>query len=181
MSAPSIMQQRRFMFIPKKRFWLLGSPVGKSPSPDMHNAAFKRIGLPHEYGLFETENVKEFVEAVLLTKTKTVATTTTATPADTPAATKTTTTPTTTPTSTAATTVTTAVTTTTAAPEAAASSPAVVTTTPATPDDFGDFGGCSVTIPHKQVGTAKSLKKSLLVSTEWSLLNPQTHFSSYLK
>ena len=35
--------------IPSKRFYLFGDPIGQSPSPTLHNAAFKTLGLPHKY------------------------------------------------------------------------------------------------------------------------------------
>ena len=31
------------------KFYLLGYPVGHSVSPPMHNAAFKELGMPHDY------------------------------------------------------------------------------------------------------------------------------------
>ncbi|PVV04606.1 hypothetical protein BB560_000892 [Smittium megazygosporum] len=38
--------------IPPRKFFLLGDPISASPSPAMHNAAFKAIGLPHKYLLY---------------------------------------------------------------------------------------------------------------------------------
>jgi pentafunctional AROM polypeptide len=38
---------------PALRFGILGSPVGKSPSPAMHNAAFAAQQLPHNYEAVE--------------------------------------------------------------------------------------------------------------------------------
>ena len=37
--------------IPSKRFYLFGDPIGQSPSPTLHNIAFKTLGLPHKYDL----------------------------------------------------------------------------------------------------------------------------------
>lgn len=51
------MEARRALFMAPRKLWLLGSPIGKSPSPDMHNAAFERIGLPWDYGLFDSTDV----------------------------------------------------------------------------------------------------------------------------
>eukprot|EP00466_Bigelowiella_natans_P001124 jgi/Bigna1/75128/fgenesh1_pg.32_\ len=48
-----------------KRFYIFGSPVGKSPSPLMHNTGFKICGLPHSYAAEDTvdpERVKEIVQ-----------------------------------------------------------------------------------------------------------------------
>jgi pentafunctional AROM polypeptide len=43
-----------------RRFYcLFGYPISKSPSPTMHNAAFRRLGLPHRYGLVEVESQSE--------------------------------------------------------------------------------------------------------------------------
>ena len=64
MSATDIMAERRALFLAPKRYYLVGSPIGKSPSPDMHNAAFERIGLPHVYGLCDTLDVAADFAAV---------------------------------------------------------------------------------------------------------------------
>ena len=37
------------------KFYLLGYPVGHSVSPPMHNAAFKELGMPHEYSSLGVE------------------------------------------------------------------------------------------------------------------------------
>ena len=42
-----------------------GTPIGKSPSPVMHNTAFHRIGLPWTYGLFDSEDVGAFAAEAL--------------------------------------------------------------------------------------------------------------------
>ena len=63
MSASAIMEERRRLFLAPKDFYLLGSPIGKSPSPDMHNAAFARVGLPWAYSLFDTEDVATFADS----------------------------------------------------------------------------------------------------------------------
>jgi shikimate dehydrogenase len=36
-------------------FYLLGYPLGHSVSPPMHNAAFKELGMPHNYTLLEVQ------------------------------------------------------------------------------------------------------------------------------
>lgn len=51
-----------------KKFALFGKPVAASRSPAMHNALFSQNGLPHAYGLLETDDVnidelKEFISA----------------------------------------------------------------------------------------------------------------------
>jgi len=55
------MAARRSLFLSSKQLFLLGTPIGASPSPDMHNAAFQRIGLPWNYGLFDTPDVAKCV------------------------------------------------------------------------------------------------------------------------
>lgn len=45
--------------IPPRNFFLFGKPISSSPSPALHNYLFKSIGLPHKYGLFETELVQD--------------------------------------------------------------------------------------------------------------------------
>ena len=44
--------------IKQKRFYLFGSPVSTSRSPALHNTLFKATGLPHKYGVFETDSVQ---------------------------------------------------------------------------------------------------------------------------
>lgn len=50
--------------IQPRQFYLFGKPISQSRSPAMHNALFKATGLPHHYGLVETETVAE-VESVI--------------------------------------------------------------------------------------------------------------------
>jgi pentafunctional AROM polypeptide len=50
--------------IAPKRYFLFGKPISQSKSPAMHNTLFKETGLPHHYGLLETDNVTE-LEKVL--------------------------------------------------------------------------------------------------------------------
>lgn len=42
-----------------KQFFLFGKPISQSPSPALHNALFKSTGLPHSYGLFESDAVAD--------------------------------------------------------------------------------------------------------------------------
>lgn len=43
----------------RKKFYLFGKPISASRSPILHNALFQQVGLPHEYSLFETDNVTD--------------------------------------------------------------------------------------------------------------------------
>lgn len=47
--------------IPAKKFYLFGTPIAQSRSPALHNTLFGLTGLPHEYGLLETNNVQDIV------------------------------------------------------------------------------------------------------------------------
>lgn len=40
--------------LPAKEFFVCGEPIGHSQSPNLHNAGFAALGLPHLYGKFET-------------------------------------------------------------------------------------------------------------------------------
>ncbi|CEH16278.1 pentafunctional protein [Ceraceosorus bombacis] len=42
-----------------QKFVLLGTPISHSLSPVLHNTGFEHLGLPHRYGLFETDAVDE--------------------------------------------------------------------------------------------------------------------------
>jgi pentafunctional AROM polypeptide len=46
-------------------FYLIGSPIQLSPSPAMHNAGFKQLGLPFHYHLFETLELSESLKTLL--------------------------------------------------------------------------------------------------------------------
>eukprot|EP01135_Chromosphaera_perkinsii_P007194 Nk52_evm2s745 gene=Nk52_evmTU2s745 len=50
--------------LPPQKFCLFGSPIAHSPSPVMHNAGFKKMNLPHEYGLCETVDCKKVEEVI---------------------------------------------------------------------------------------------------------------------
>ncbi|KAG9286466.1 hypothetical protein G9A89_014632 [Geosiphon pyriformis] len=43
--------------LPKKNFYLFGTPISHSMSPTLHNAGFKVLGFPHKYHLFESEDL----------------------------------------------------------------------------------------------------------------------------
>jgi len=66
LSSPTLMRLRHELgLVPARSFYLLGNPISKSPSPIMHNSAFKDCQLPHAYGLFETEDVEDFKTQIL--------------------------------------------------------------------------------------------------------------------
>ena len=50
--------------IEPKNFFLVGKPISASRSPAMHNALFKATGLPHDYGLCETDSVTDLQQAI---------------------------------------------------------------------------------------------------------------------
>lgn len=65
MTSTQIMHHRADLGIcPRKSFFLFGSPISASPSPDMHNAGFRHSGLPHEYSLCEGEDPSLMAEAM---------------------------------------------------------------------------------------------------------------------
>lgn len=65
MSSKEIMHHRTELGLCLPRsFFLFGSPISASPSPDMHNAGFRTSGLPHEYSLCEGEDPAVMVEAL---------------------------------------------------------------------------------------------------------------------
>lgn len=45
--------------LPKQQFALLGTPISHSLSPCLHNTAFEVLGLPHHYGLLETQEAHD--------------------------------------------------------------------------------------------------------------------------
>ena len=50
--------------ISPKKFCIFGKPVGHSRSPALHNTLFALTGLPHEYGLFETDRAQDMVDTI---------------------------------------------------------------------------------------------------------------------
>jgi pentafunctional AROM polypeptide len=58
MTLEHIMKIRGEMGIqPAKKYYLLGHGISLSPSPAMHNAGFKELAFPHEYQLFDTDDL----------------------------------------------------------------------------------------------------------------------------
>lgn len=47
-----------------KTFFLFGKPIMQSRSPPLHNTLFGLTGLPHEYGLFETDHAEDIVPII---------------------------------------------------------------------------------------------------------------------
>ncbi|CAG8605737.1 10518_t:CDS:2, partial [Diversispora eburnea] len=43
--------------LPKKKYYLFGTPISHSMSPTLHNTGFKVLGLPHFYDIFESQDV----------------------------------------------------------------------------------------------------------------------------
>ena len=50
--------------IKPRYYYLFGKPISQSRSPALHNSLFKETGLPHTYGLLETDRVVELEKAV---------------------------------------------------------------------------------------------------------------------
>lgn len=50
--------------IAPKKFFLFGKPIQQSRSPALHNALFQETGLPHQYGLFETDDAKQLQSVI---------------------------------------------------------------------------------------------------------------------
>ncbi|KAJ3073744.1 3-dehydroquinate dehydratase (3-dehydroquinase) [Podochytrium sp. JEL0797] len=50
--------------LPSKKFYLFGYPIATSPSPTLHNAGFRALGLPYHYSVSENPNWSH-VKAVL--------------------------------------------------------------------------------------------------------------------
>lgn len=51
--------------LPAQQFYLFGTPIAHSQSPTLHNTAFSNLGLPHQYSLFETDQVDERIEKIV--------------------------------------------------------------------------------------------------------------------
>lgn len=65
LSSKEIMRLRADLGIcPPRSFFLFGSPISASPSPDMHNAGFRVSGLPYEYSLCEGEDTEVMAKAL---------------------------------------------------------------------------------------------------------------------
>ena len=50
--------------IEPKKFFLFGKPISQSRSPALHNTLFGLTGLPHEYGLLETDHADDMVDTI---------------------------------------------------------------------------------------------------------------------
>ncbi|KAK5175751.1 3-dehydroquinate dehydratase (3-dehydroquinase) [Saxophila tyrrhenica] len=50
--------------IAAKKFFLFGKPISQSRSPALHNTLFPLTGLPHQYGLFETDKAIDIEETI---------------------------------------------------------------------------------------------------------------------
>ena len=50
--------------IKTKQFYLFGKPISASRSPALHNTLFGLTGLPHKYGLLETDNVHDVTDVL---------------------------------------------------------------------------------------------------------------------
>ena len=50
--------------IPAKKFCIFGKPVRQSPSPALHNTLFGLTGLPHHYGVCETDDAKDAIAII---------------------------------------------------------------------------------------------------------------------
>ncbi|KAL7422257.1 hypothetical protein Q5752_002903 [Cryptotrichosporon argae] len=66
LSAREVGQARALLgLVPRRQFWLFGSPIAHSVSPTLHNTGFAALGLPHVYGLHETAAVDDAVVELL--------------------------------------------------------------------------------------------------------------------
>lgn len=52
--------------LPTRRFFLFGSNISQSPSPTLHNTAFKTLGFPYVYDLLQTPDVGDAIKATIL-------------------------------------------------------------------------------------------------------------------
>ncbi|KAK7062558.1 hypothetical protein VNI00_000046 [Paramarasmius palmivorus] len=50
---------------PSKKFYLFGNPIQHSLSPTLHNTGFRLLGLPFEYGLFQTDDVGKEIKEII--------------------------------------------------------------------------------------------------------------------
>lgn len=49
----------------KKKFTVVGSPISHSRSPHLHNAAYKKLGLPYEFDRFEADDASKVYEELM--------------------------------------------------------------------------------------------------------------------
>ncbi|KAG9415137.1 3-dehydroquinate dehydratase (3-dehydroquinase) [Aphanomyces cochlioides] len=65
LSVAEIVALRQALGMPQgKQFFLFGSPIQHSPSPRMHNAAFRALKLPNYYSLHETTDVQSLLAII---------------------------------------------------------------------------------------------------------------------
>lgn len=50
--------------IPARKYYLFGKPISQSRSPALHNTLFSLTGLPHQYGLFETNDAQDVKDLI---------------------------------------------------------------------------------------------------------------------
>ncbi|EMG48452.1 ARO1 Pentafunctional AROM polypeptide [Candida maltosa Xu316] len=48
-----------------KKFWVIGSPIEHSRSPNLHNAAYKALNLPYVFGRFEATDVQKVYDELI--------------------------------------------------------------------------------------------------------------------
>jgi shikimate-5-dehydrogenase len=51
--------------LPARQFYIFGNNISHSMSPTLHNSAFKELGFPHFYQIYETPNVDEQVRKLM--------------------------------------------------------------------------------------------------------------------
>ncbi|KAJ1971868.1 3-dehydroquinate dehydratase (3-dehydroquinase) [Dimargaris xerosporica] len=63
LSVAEICQARTLLGqIPRQHYYLFGTPIAHSLSPLLHNTGFTALGLPHHYGLVETDSSAAFAK-----------------------------------------------------------------------------------------------------------------------
>ena len=65
LSAAELLRTRKALgYLPKKAFYIFGSPTQHSPSPAMHNAGFGANGCAHTYAVCETAEAEEALKVL---------------------------------------------------------------------------------------------------------------------
>ncbi|CDO96272.1 unnamed protein product [Kluyveromyces dobzhanskii CBS 2104] len=54
--------------LPSKSFFVIGSPIGHSRSPVLHNTGYNLLGLPHHFEKFETADIEKIQKDILTKK-----------------------------------------------------------------------------------------------------------------
>ncbi|CAK9440952.1 uncharacterized protein LODBEIA_P48210 [Lodderomyces beijingensis] len=49
----------------EKKFWVVGSPVGHSRSPSLHNAGYEALGLPYHFDRFESDDADKVYQELM--------------------------------------------------------------------------------------------------------------------